>query len=200
MPLGSVRLNGGGRAAAAPADCRGADARPAANARSACSRSAARSRIDDADAAAEHCASGAHRGALRQDVARQGRQRQRVQRHEGAAEAEPLQQPGEQRPAPMPICSENPVICHNETAVSRSPTRMNSRLSTLLISRPTMNIATIVPNPRGAVTSPVSQHRIVQQMLQHRRHQRQGAAEDHRRPGTSAWCRRRNSGFSAVRG
>ena len=55
----------------------------------------------------------------------------------------------------IPICSENPVICHSETTVISSPDRMISRLSTRLISRPTRNIAAIVPTPRGAVTSPV---------------------------------------------
>ena len=33
--------------------------------------------------------------------------------------------------------------------------RISSRLSIRLISRPTMNIATMTPTPRGAVTSPV---------------------------------------------
>ena len=39
---------------------------------------------------------------------------------------------------------EKPVICHNEAAVSRNPTRMNSRLSTLWIMRATKNIATLI--------------------------------------------------------
>ena len=56
----------------------------------------------------------------------------------------------------VPICSENPVICHSEIAVSASPNRINSRESTLPISRPTMNIAAIVPKPRGEVMNPVS--------------------------------------------
>ena len=55
----------------------------------------------------------------------------------------------------IPICSENPVICHSESTVSRNPVRISSRLSTRLIMRPTRNIAIIVPMPRGAVTSPV---------------------------------------------
>ena len=54
-----------------------------------------------------------------------------------------------------PICSEKALICHIESAVSRNPNRMMSRASTRLISRPTRNIATIVPRPRGAMTSPV---------------------------------------------
>ena len=57
---------------------------------------------------------------------------------------------------PDPICSENPVICHSDAAVSRNPTRMNRRLSTRLISRATMNIASIVPKPRGAIIQPAS--------------------------------------------
>ena len=55
----------------------------------------------------------------------------------------------------MPIISENPVICHSDTAVRPSPARMISRGSIRPISRPTRNIAIIVPMPRGAVISPV---------------------------------------------
>jgi hypothetical protein len=55
----------------------------------------------------------------------------------------------------IPICSEKPVICHNETTVISSPARMISRWSRRFINRPTKNIAAIVPMPRGAVTSPV---------------------------------------------
>ena len=55
----------------------------------------------------------------------------------------------------IPICSENPVICHSDTAVSPSPIRISSRVSTLPIIRPTTNIAAIVPKPRVAVTRPV---------------------------------------------
>src|ERR1700674_3913472 len=42
----------------------------------------------------------------------------------------------------MPISSENWLICHIDTAVSRRPNRMISRLSTRLISGATRNIAT----------------------------------------------------------
>jgi hypothetical protein len=55
----------------------------------------------------------------------------------------------------MPICSEKQLICHIETAVSRKPNPMISRLSTRLISGATRNIAAMLPMPRGAVTSPV---------------------------------------------
>ena len=55
----------------------------------------------------------------------------------------------------MPICSENWLICHIDTAVSRRPNKMINRLSTRLISGATRNIAAMLPMPRGAVTSPV---------------------------------------------
>ena len=45
----------------------------------------------DADAAAEIAHQAAHCGPLRQDMSRQVRQRERVQRDKGAAEAEALQ-------------------------------------------------------------------------------------------------------------
>ena len=56
---------------------------------------------------------------------------------------------------PIPICSENPVICHSAAAVTRIPLRMISLVSMRPTSRATRNIAAIVPMPRGAVTSPV---------------------------------------------
>ncbi len=55
----------------------------------------------------------------------------------------------------MPICSENWLICHIDSAVSRKPNRMISRLSTRMISGATRNIAAMAPKPRGIVTSPV---------------------------------------------
>src|SRR3984893_14020997 len=78
----------------------------------------------------------------------------------------------------MPICSENWLICHIDTAVSRRPNRMISRLSTRLISGATRNIATMLPMPRGAVTRPVDSARCVLRVLQHRRQQRRGAVND----------------------
>jgi hypothetical protein len=120
MPPGVVRLNGAGRYGAWPADCRAADARPAANARSGCSRPAIATRIADADAAAEIAHQAADRGALGQDVARQGRQRDVLSGVKVQPRPKPCSSP-EMMTGPGPICSEKPVICHSDAAVSRKP-------------------------------------------------------------------------------
>ena len=55
----------------------------------------------------------------------------------------------------IPICSENWLICHIDSAVNRKPKPMISRLSTRMISGATTNIAAMAPRPRGIVTKPV---------------------------------------------
>ena len=46
-------------------------------------------------------------------------------------------------------------ISHSDAAVIDSPVSSSSRASMRLTSRPTMNIDSIVPKPRGASTQPV---------------------------------------------
>jgi hypothetical protein len=50
----------------------------------------------DADVAAEHAHQGADRGSLGQDVVRQAREREQVERQKSAAEPKTLGKPGEQ--------------------------------------------------------------------------------------------------------
>ena len=47
------------------------------------------------------------------------------------------------------------VICHRAKVLSDRPTNRISRVSTLPISRPTMNMAAKEPSPRGMLTRPL---------------------------------------------
>ena len=47
-----------------------------------------------------------------------------------------------------------PVMSYIAQAVSRRPSSSSQRVSTLPISRPTMNMHSMVPRPRGPMTMP----------------------------------------------
>ena len=92
MPLGVVRLNGAGQIRRLRQRVVRPQALDQARMNDLGVLGQGRDQDADADAAAEVAHQAADRRALGQDVARQRRQRDDVQRHKGAAEAETLQQ------------------------------------------------------------------------------------------------------------
>ena len=89
------------------------------------------------------------------------RPRQRDERHDGErhvreARAESLDDAGLTMSGQESACGEMPAICHSEIAPSPKPIAISQRASTRPARRPTTAIATHVPMPRGAVTSPAA--------------------------------------------
>ena len=99
-----------------------------------------------------------------------------AERHEDEAEAKALQQPGEMI-GPIPMYSENPVICHIEIAVSSKPDQDDQPGVDAADQPGDEEHRDHRADAARRRHQPGRHHRIVHQILQHRRQQGHGPVE-----------------------